>query len=59
MDEADPWYSVKKLLSSGVVSPEEPSSKLLHPETTPTAICEPKEHAQPSRDAICALVRVL
>src|SRR5260370_3041774 len=27
MDEADPWYSEKKLFSSGVVSPEEPLFK--------------------------------
>ncbi|OLB65867.1 MAG: hypothetical protein AUH94_00130 [Ktedonobacter sp. 13_2_20CM_2_54_8] len=59
MDEADPRYSEKKLFSSGVVSPKSLSSKLLHPETTPTAVCEPKEHSQPSREAICALVKVL
>jgi hypothetical protein len=59
MDEADPWYAEKKLFSSGVVSPKCLSSKRLHPETTPTAVGEPKEHVQPSRDAICALIRVL
>jgi hypothetical protein len=39
--------------------PKSLASKLLHPETTPPAVGEPKEHSQPSRDAICALVKVL
>jgi len=59
MDEADPWYSEKKLFSSGVVSPEEPLFKAFASRNDPTAVCEPKEHSQPSREAICALVKVL
>lgn len=53
MDEAGSWYSEKKLFSSGVVSPKSLSSKFLHPETTPTAVCGPKEHSQQGRD-LCA-----
>ncbi len=53
MDEAGPWYSENKLFSSGVVSSKSLSSKFLHPETTPTAVCGPKEHSQQGLD-LCA-----